>query len=90
MRGLIADHLRRSEFLPRTRRVVRVSGRSEPCEWEVETDRGPTRFVLKREDDVRRLPTGRLLVRDAAGVRYLVDRPDAMPAPSRRLLERYC
>ena len=90
VRELIADHLRRSEFLPRIRRVVRVSGRSEPCEWEVETDRGPTRFVLKSEDDVRRLPTGRLLVRDAAGVRYLVDRPDAMPAPSRRLLERYC
>src|SRR5262245_59333679 len=30
------------EFLPQIRRVVRVSLQTDPCVWEVETDRGHT------------------------------------------------
>ena len=43
------------EFMPQIRRIVSISLQTEPCEWEVETDRGPTKFVLKSEDNVRRL-----------------------------------
>ena len=52
---LLKEELSRREFVPVIQRIVRVSGNSEPCEWQVETDRGPTRFVLKSEDDVRRI-----------------------------------
>ena len=46
---------RSREFLPVIKRIYRVSLQTNPCEWEVETDRGPTKFLLKSEDDVRRL-----------------------------------
>ena len=85
---LLAD-LNRREFLPAIRRIVGVSGIHEPCEWDVETDRGSTKFVLKNEDDVRRLGDGRALVIDSHGLRYLIEDATALDAGSRRILERY-
>jgi hypothetical protein len=61
----------------------------EPSEWEVETDRGPTRFILNNEDDVRRLDDQRALVIDASGIRYLIPDLRSLDAASRRVLERY-
>src|SRR5436190_22767099 len=55
IRSTLETELAQREFLPHIRRIVRVSLQTDPCEWDVETDRGPTRFVLKSEDDVRRL-----------------------------------
>ena len=57
----VGSRVAHREFLPQIRRIVRVSLETDPCEWEVETDRGPTKFVLKSEEDVRRLDdNGRL------------------------------
>ena len=67
---LLKEDLSRREFVPMIRRIVRVSGNTEPCEWQVETDRGPTRFVLKSEDDVRRIGEHEILILDAHGTRY--------------------
>jgi hypothetical protein len=69
--------------------VRKVSGSSEPCEWQVDTDRGPTRFVLRSEDDVRRLGPHGALVIDADGVRYLVTDTRRLDTFSRRTLEQY-
>jgi Domain of unknown function (DUF1854) len=88
-RDLLAADLAGREFLPAIRRITAVSGSSEPCEWQVETDRGPTRFMLKSEDDVRRIGPHRALVIDADGVRYLVADSRRLDAFSRRTLERY-
>ena len=52
--GLEAQ-LKESEFLPEIRRLLRVSVQTDPCQWDVITDRGPTTFLLKTEDDVRPL-----------------------------------
>jgi hypothetical protein len=89
VREALEEELRRREFMPRIRRVVRVSGNVEPTTWDVETDRGPTRFVLNGEDDVRRLSEDRALVIDAHGIRYLIPDLAALDAHSARLLERY-
>src|SRR5215213_4490897 len=67
---LLKEELSRREFVPIIRRIVRVSGNSEPCEWQVETDRGPTQFVLKSEEDVRRIGEHEILILDAHGTRY--------------------
>jgi Domain of unknown function (DUF1854) len=77
------------EFLPIIKRIYRVSLQTNPCEWEVETDRGPTKFLLKSEDDVRRLEGNRALVTDAHGVRYLIPNSETLDRHSRRVLERY-
>ena len=88
-RALIDAELAEHEFVPVIQRIVRISGDIEPCEWEVLTDRGPTRFVLKDEDDVRRLGGQRALVIDAFGIRYLIPDLLALDRASRRVLEQY-
>ncbi len=77
------------EFMPELQRIERISANSEPCEWEVVTDRGPTRFVLKIDEDVRRLDDRRAMVTDANGVSYLIADLAALDTASRRYLERY-
>jgi hypothetical protein len=86
---LLKDDLARREFVPVIRRIVRVSGNSEPCEWQVETDRGPTRFVLKSEEDVRRIGDNEILILDAHGTRYHIPDLSAVDVKSRRIVEWY-
>jgi hypothetical protein len=88
LRQLLQEDLARREFVPVLRRIAKISV-GEPSEWEVDTDRGPTRFVLKSEDDVRTLAEHRALIIDAHGTRYLIADTRTLDAGSRRLLERY-
>jgi hypothetical protein len=85
----IEDELARREFVPIVHRILRVSAPVEPSEWEVETDRGRTSFVLNSEDDVHELDAHRALITDAHGIRYLIPDIEQLDATSRRLLERY-
>jgi hypothetical protein len=66
---------------------VGVSSLSEPCEWQVETDRGPTKFVLKSEEDVHRIGPHRAIIIDARGLRFLLDDARRLDATSRRFAE---
>ena len=88
-RALLAEALEQREFLPRLTRVNSVSSFATPSTWDVETDRGPTRFVLKGEEDIRRLGPGLLIVSDAHGVQYLIGDLSAMDRHSRKLLDRF-
>lgn len=85
----IDEELARREFVPIIRRILQVSAPVEPSEWEIETDRGCTRFLLNNEDDVHRLDEHRALLTDAHGIRYLIPDTRQLDAVSRRLLERY-
>lgn len=88
-RGLLENELASREFIPVITRVYHVSSLSEPCEWDVETDRGRTRFVLKAEDDVHRMsPTSAIFI-DAHGTRFLVRDSKSLDAASRRYIEWY-
>ncbi len=89
MRAIIEAELARREFVPQIRRIVSVSLQTDPCQWEVETDRGPTRFVLKSDNDIRRIAGGRAIVTDAHGIRYLIPDTKSLDRASRRILERY-
>lgn len=86
---LLREELSRREFMPIIQRIVRVSGNSEPCEWQVETDRGPTRFLLKSEDDVRRIGEQQILILDSHGIRYHIPDLRAVDVKSRRIVEWY-
>jgi Domain of unknown function (DUF1854) len=85
----IEDELAKREFVPIIHRIVKVSAPVEPSEWEVETDRGRTSFVLNNDDDVHELEGHRALITDANGIRYLIPDIEQLDANSRRLLERY-
>lgn len=88
-RALIEDELASRDFQPEVRRLLSVSTFSTPSIWRVETDRGTTDFVLKSEEDIRRLPDGGLLIASGQGVHYRVRDRAALDRPSRRLLERF-
>ena len=89
VRQVIEGQLAEREFVPVIRRVLRVSAAIEPSEWEVETDRGRTRFLLNNEDDVHPLDECSALITDAHGVRYLIPDTRQLDAASRRRLERF-
>ena len=85
----IEEELAKREFVPVIRRILKISAAVEPSEWDVETDRGRTSFVLDSEDDVHELDEHRALVTDAHGIRYLIPDGRRLDAHSRHLLERF-
>ncbi len=88
-RALIEAELASREFVPEIRRLRAVSSFATPSTWTVDTDRGPTRFVLNGEEDIRRLGGTRLLIGDRQGLQFLVRDYGALDRHSRRLLERF-
>ena len=88
-RTLVAEALEQREFMPVLQRLNGVSSFGTPSTWDVETDRGPTRFVLRGEEDIRRLGHGLLIVNDAHGVQYLIRDLLNMDRHSRKLLDRF-
>lgn len=89
VREMLEVELAQREFMPEILQILYVSSIMEPCDWEVITDRGPTRFVLKSEDDVRRLGPYSGIIIDAHGVRYLVRDSRTLDLYGRRALEQY-
>ncbi|MEN9543272.1 MAG: hypothetical protein RLZZ598_105 [Pseudomonadota bacterium] len=88
-RTLIEEELAAREFVPEIRRLLSVSTFSTPSTWQVETDRGATCFVLKGEEDIRRIDRGMLLIADSQGMQFVVRDVLALDRHSKRLLERF-
>jgi len=88
-RELIETELASREFSPVIHRIKDVSTFATPSQWTVETDRGETTFILKTEEDIRRLGDGRLLIASSHGIGFAVPDRFALDKPSRRLLERF-
>ena len=89
----IQEHLKNEltyrDFVPRISKVLHVSGTHEPCEWHVETNHGSTRFVLKSEEDIRRLSVHEVMIVDGNGGRYRVDDTRKLDTRSRHYIEWY-
>jgi len=89
-RTLLREELQTREFMPVIRSIRSVSGFSTPCNWTVETDRGDTKFVLRGDEDIRRIGTsGALLIADSHGIQYLVRDQYALDMQSKRILDRF-
>jgi hypothetical protein len=89
-RAEVQEELAVREFVPTIVRISAVSSFSTPSTWSVETDRGATRFILKAEEDIRRLRRRtKLLVASAEGVQYAIPDSTALDKASRKLLERF-
>ena len=81
--------LQEREFMPEIQRLEGVSSYATPSTWTVDTDRGRFDFVLKGEEDIRRLSSGTLLVADNHGVQFLIRDLFALDRHSRKLLDRF-
>lgn len=88
-RGLLEAELAAREFHPTLQRLLSVNTFGTPSTWRIETDRGEIDFVLKSEEDIRRLDEGRLLITSSHGVQLQVPDRWALDKHSKRLLERF-
>jgi hypothetical protein len=89
VRSLVQDELEGREFMPEILHIAKVSSFATPCTWHVKTDRGDTEFVLKGEEDIRRIGAVSLLVADNHGIHFLVRDMFGIDKHSRRILDRF-
>lgn len=88
-RSFVSQALQSREFMPEILRLDCVNSFSTPSVWRVQTSRGPTEFVLKGEEDIRRLSAHTLIVADAHGVQFLIRDLPALDRHTRKLLDRF-
>ena len=89
LQALLREAIAEREFLPEIQQLKTVSSLVTPSVWTVQTDRGDARFMLKGEEDIRRLTGKTLIVSDVDGVQYLIRDPLALDKQSRKLLDRF-
>lgn len=88
-RSLLTEALEQREFMPELLGLDSVSSFTTPSVWQVRTNRGPTQFTLKGEEDIRRLSVSQLIINDQHGVQYLLRDLNQMDRHSRKLLDRF-
>lgn len=88
-RALIESELANREFMPEIKRLHKVSSFVTPNTWQVETDRGETTFILKGEEDIRRLTASSLMITDNHGIHFLIRDRLALDRHSRKLLDHF-
>jgi hypothetical protein len=87
--ALVREELAGREFMPEINRIVDVSSFATPCTWTVDTDRGTADFVLRGEEDIRRIGTDSLLVSDMHGIHFLIRNQYTMDKHSKKILDRF-
>jgi hypothetical protein len=87
---VVEEELALREFVPVVVKITEVFAETDPSEWRIVTDRGPTTFLMEDSDnDVRRIGPHRILLGDTHGIRYLIPDTRRLDGPSRRILDRY-
>jgi hypothetical protein len=86
---LLEEELALREFVPLIEKVISVSGNQDPCEWVVQTNHGITSFVIKAEEDVRRVSSKTVVITDANGIRFRVEDVKKLDSRSRAFVEWY-
>jgi len=89
IRALVTEELDGREFMPEILSIKGVSSFATPSTWTVKTDRGDTEFVLKGEEDIRRLGAYSLLIADSHGIHFLIRDMFAIDKGSRKILDRF-
>lgn len=89
LRLLLEAELRGREFMPEISAIRAVSSYATPSTWQVSTDRGDTSFVLRGEEDIRRIGQETLLISDSHGIHFLLRNLPGLDAQSRKILDRF-
>ncbi|RKY00056.1 hypothetical protein DRP77_12210 [Candidatus Poribacteria bacterium] len=89
-RRLLVEELRKRYIMPVVKRFLSCRERFEVVEWEVETDRGVKKFLLRNpEENVKRPYPISLILVDVDGNRYYVPDIRKLDRKSLELIERY-
>jgi hypothetical protein len=86
---LVREELQGREFMPEIARIVAVSSFATPSTWSVETNRGQADFVLRGEEDIRRIGSDTLLISDTHGIHFLIRNQYELDRHSKKLLDRF-
>ena len=89
LRSLLEAELQGREFMPEIRAIHSVSSYATPSTWQVGTDRGDTSFVLRGEEDIRRIGQDTLLISDSHGIHFLLRDLHGLDRQSRKILDRF-
>jgi hypothetical protein len=89
IRAMVQEELDGREFMPEILHIKSVSSFATPCTWYVRADRGDTEFVLKVDEDIRRVGDASLLVADNHGIHFLVRDMFRIDKHSRKILDRF-
>ncbi|MTV37968.1 cyanophycin metabolism-associated DUF1854 family protein [Duganella radicis] len=87
--ALVSEELSGREFMPEIARINSVTSYATPCTWSVKTDRGDTEFVLRGEEDIRRLTIDTLLITDIHGIHYLIRDLRELDKHSKKIIDRF-
>jgi hypothetical protein len=88
-RRIVDEELERRYFIPRIEKVNSVKEEFGTTTWEVETNRGPRRFLVQRlRDSVQSIGPTRMLIIDKDGTRYEFPDTDKLDVASRTVLQR--
>lgn len=88
-RAALQEALSKRDFVPVIRTIHHVGRAADGHEWEVTTDRGPTRFRTESDESIQYLGGSRLVIIDDLNTRYLIPDISELDRESRRRLERY-
>ena len=89
IRTLVREEIDGREFIPEILNIKDVSSFATPSTWSVRTDRGDTEFVLKADEDIRRIGEASLLVADSHGINFLIRNMFTIDKHSRKILDRF-
>lgn len=89
VRALVMEELEGREFMPEISSIISVTSFALPCTWTVATDRGETDFVLKGDEDIRRIGKTSLLITDNHGIQFLIRDMYEIDKHSRKILDRF-
>ncbi|MES2042048.1 MAG: DUF1854 domain-containing protein [Pseudomonadota bacterium] len=89
VRELVMEELEGREFMPEISSIIGVTSFALPCTWTVATDRGETDFVLKGDEDIRRIGKTSLLITDNHGIQFLIRDMYEIDKHSRKILDRF-
>ncbi len=88
-RQLLDAALAKRHFVPVIRRIVAITRAPDGHDWLVETDRGTTTFRIETDESIQTLGSGRIVIIDKLGTRYLIPKIMQLDRHSRRKLEHY-
>lgn len=88
-RAALDAALAKRHFVPVIRRIKAITRAADGHDWLVETDRGTTTFRIETDESIQTLGSGRLVIFDKLGTRYLIPNVAELDRDSRRKLERY-
>ena len=86
---LVREELMGREFMPEIARILSVTSFATPCTWSVDTNRGQASFVLRGEEDIRRIGSDTLLISDNHGIHFLIRNQFTLDKQSKKILDRF-